>query len=361
MLARRWKIGDCRHAKAPQGQARREPASRCVCARFDRRGSAERRGLAGFAGVAATIARGEGESQCSARALEFTSTSSVELRVDYRRDARTRRGVKRGVCTKKSTSHGGSVKGMETLLQRWFMSDDVPTPSRGIYIAIEIIALGCVLTGIDDLDKEHIQKGACWIGAGIILLFVGISGLTRYFKHKTPTPNEGSEAKVKSPSLLILNAKYGTGSNWVDVTKEVKRVVEESGGSVLASHAHLRTQDPIHGKPKTLEIQYTIDGREINLSIPENETINLLSEQAENRRINVQDAKPETEYLKFFANLLTAIVSPEKSMRPLLWIANHRRNRLSPIHFILFIQYTNLAGRDVMINSYSILMQTEKE
>ena len=108
-------------------------------------------------------------------------------------------------------------------------------------------------------------------------------------------PTERPQGRVSGTGALhILSAKYGAASNWVDVTEDVKRVVGESGGSVFASHAHLRTADPIHGKSKTLEIQYTVDGREINIAIPENDTINLLSEQAANRRVNLKDVKPPT-------------------------------------------------------------------
>lgn len=75
--------------KAPQGQARREPASPSGCAGRHGQCAVERRGTFGIGGVEAATARGEGEGSGSAQALEFTSSKSVELRTDYRRDVRS--------------------------------------------------------------------------------------------------------------------------------------------------------------------------------------------------------------------------------------------------------------------------------
>lgn len=83
--------------EAPQGQARREPASRCVCARSDGRGSTTRGGLDWRSGIETQVYRGQGRRRGAARALEFTPTRLVGLRADYRRDVRIKKAVEDGI------------------------------------------------------------------------------------------------------------------------------------------------------------------------------------------------------------------------------------------------------------------------
>ena len=48
--------------------------------------------------------------------------------------------------------HGGK-SAMETLFQRLFMPDEVPTPLKGVYIFVEMLALGAVLKAFDEFEK----------------------------------------------------------------------------------------------------------------------------------------------------------------------------------------------------------------
>ena len=57
------------------------------------------------------------------------------------------------------------------------MSDDIPTPAKGVYIFFDYIALGFVLVAIEELVRGSSWK--VWVGClalGAVFLFVGVMG-----------------------------------------------------------------------------------------------------------------------------------------------------------------------------------------
>lgn len=68
------------------------------------------------------------------------------------------------------------------------MPEEVPTLSRGVYILLKFIALGCVLTGIDEIDKNNYLRGFGEVAVGGIFFFVGLFCLRRYFNKRTSNP-----------------------------------------------------------------------------------------------------------------------------------------------------------------------------
>jgi len=66
------------------------------------------------------------------------------------------------------------------------------------------------------------------------------------------------ERKSK-PNLVIHSAKYYYNKNWINVTEKIKELVNNNIFEFTVSN-DLMGGDPFWGKPKTLEIDYTING-----------------------------------------------------------------------------------------------------
>ena len=63
-------------------------------------------------------------------------------------------------------------------LWRLLLSDDIPTPAKGVYIYFEYIALGFVLVAIEEFVR-HMSTWLVWSGClvmGAMFLFIGIMG-----------------------------------------------------------------------------------------------------------------------------------------------------------------------------------------
>lgn len=61
------------------------------------------------------------------------------------------------------------------------------------------------------------------------------------------------------PDLVIHSAKYYYEKNWINVTDKIKELINNNIFEFTISN-DLMGGDPCWGKPKTLEIDYTIDG-----------------------------------------------------------------------------------------------------
>ena len=70
----------------------------------------------------------------------------------------------------------------------------------------------------------------------------------------------------------ILKADYGNDTKRIDVTEEV-RAVAQSGSPIIASNA--LAGDPTPGKPKTMQLTYSVDGKRHTVTLAENEQIAL--------------------------------------------------------------------------------------
>ncbi len=93
------------------------------------------------------------------------------------------------------------------------MSDEVPSLLKGVYIFIEMLALGGVLKAYDEFEKQHYLWGAFFIILGAVFLFSGLAGLNGWLKKEKshssanevqPEPHE-AEAKraLRLPRIMI--------------------------------------------------------------------------------------------------------------------------------------------------------------
>ncbi|MEZ5401446.1 MAG: DUF3395 domain-containing protein [Bryobacteraceae bacterium] len=81
-------------------------------------------------------------------------------------------------------------------------------------------------------------------------------------------------APLSAQQLDILNARYGQGNTWADVTQRVRSLVQNNALSVTAGSGALAT-DPLPGIQKTLEVRYRHQGEENTVSVRDGETLQL--------------------------------------------------------------------------------------
>src|SRR5271167_2864910 len=78
----------------------------------------------------------------------------------------------------------------------------------GIYIFIEMLALGAVLTGWDEFKDEKYLLGFLYNGIGAFLLFFGLAGILRYINKNNPKskiPNlSGTWQRISEIDPLIM-------------------------------------------------------------------------------------------------------------------------------------------------------------
>jgi hypothetical protein len=82
---------------------------------------------------------------------------------------------------------------------------------------------------------------------------------------------------LKTPSkttLCILNATYGADSSFNDVTSFVQSKLSD-GGLHFRVNSKVLGGDPIFGKVKTLNIQYSLNGHKISKSFCEGDQVSL--------------------------------------------------------------------------------------
>jgi hypothetical protein len=144
------------------------------------------------------------------------------------------------------------------------MPDEVPTPLKGVYIFVEMLALGAVLKAFDEFEKQHYLWGFFFIILGAIFLSVGIAGLSGWLKRSK-----------RNLSVEVIEALYGAGEFWVDATKGVRHQLGTHGGVVIAETATLHVADPAFGEPKELRIRYKNRGKELRVAIPEHGYLTL--------------------------------------------------------------------------------------
>lgn len=85
-----------------------------------------------------------------------------------------------------------------------------------------------------------------------------------------------SENKIKiksNPVLYILDAKYGIGENYKDVTKKVSQLIVNNSLSVRASNQ--LAGDPVPNVKKELIIEYNYNGKKHSITGAEGSVINI--------------------------------------------------------------------------------------
>lgn len=88
-----------------------------------------------------------------------------------------------------------------------------------------------------------------------------------------------SPTEKAAPVIVIQKALYGVkgdSSKQVDLTKQIRGIIAAGNNSIKASNA-LAGGDPAYGREKTLELEYTIDGNQMQRTVAENEAFHLVS------------------------------------------------------------------------------------
>ena len=97
------------------------------------------------------------------------------------------------------------------------------------------------------------------------------------------------------PPLNIVDAKYGAGDKWLDVTAIARKAVHDSRLTLRADNT--LGPDPIHGVVKSLKVTYNFGGKDLSAEAGENQEIHLDS-APERQRLTLQPA-PGSESLSF--------------------------------------------------------------
>ena len=87
-----------------------------------------------------------------------------------------------------------------------------------------------------------------------------------------------AKPEKKSSEIVIAKAVFGVPGDpekQVDVTEKIQAQVSAGNRKITASN-ELAGRDPAYGKIKKLELVYTVDGKIHEVSIPENEAVDLL-------------------------------------------------------------------------------------
>jgi alpha-L-rhamnosidase len=124
-----------------------------------------------------------------------------------------------------------------------------------------IISTACVacLIGI---------SGNLWAGVDWQASWIGASG-----------ERSADAGTRKAGKILVKSALYGVRgdtSKQVDLTKRLQQQVA-AGNYAVGAGNELAGRDPAYGVVKTLELEYSVDGKSVKRSIPEDTTIDLLT------------------------------------------------------------------------------------
>jgi hypothetical protein len=79
---------------------------------------------------------------------------------------------------------------------------------------------------------------------------------------------------LSAQQLDILNARYGAGNTWADVTQRVRSLVSNNALSFAVGSSAL-ANDPLPGIQKTLEVRYRYQGQENMVALRDGETLQL--------------------------------------------------------------------------------------
>ncbi len=135
---------------------------------------------------------------------------------------------------------------------------------------------------------------------GVVIATLSLAFSTSSPAHAAAAPwqaswigvSESSEAEL--PEIVVNKALYGVSgdpSKQVDLTASVRQNIAD-GNFTLRADTATAGRDPAHGTEKTLELDYTINGRAVRQSVKENTTIDLVTGQMTTNKNEQQANKP---------------------------------------------------------------------
>jgi len=96
-----------------------------------------------------------------------------------------------------------------------------------------------------------------------------------------------------APPLTILQAAYGGGDQWLDVTKNLNDAVQNGRLSMLVGNAI--AGDPRLGKPKSIRVTYLEDGQPKQVEVPENGRLEI-DPHPEHRQYTLHPATTDAQF-----------------------------------------------------------------
>ena len=84
----------------------------------------------------------------------------------------------------------------------------------------------------------------------------------------------GTSQATGPATLEIRKATYGKGDKMADVTAKVRQAVVSGGLAVKAENA-LSGGDPAPETPKELRVEFTLNGKDGSMTVPENDMLSI--------------------------------------------------------------------------------------
>lgn len=121
-------------------------------------------------------------------------------------------------------------------------------------------------------------SGNIWLLCLFFSLLISIFGM-KLFKKQYPTLQDTVKqiaSKKELPKLPIrpvpkeleiLSAQYGAQDQWLDVSTQIQNMIQDNQLSVYASNN--LAGDPLFGFPKTLKVEYILDGEKHTVQVEE--------------------------------------------------------------------------------------------
>ena len=82
-----------------------------------------------------------------------------------------------------------------------------------------------------------------------------------------------SQVSIPAKGLYIVNAKYGTDTKWIDVSRQVRKEIHDGVLSIKASNK--LAGDPHPDVSKNLQVEYVLDGEHKTVAIPEGQWLHI--------------------------------------------------------------------------------------
>ena len=124
--------------------------------------------------------------------------------------------------------------------------------------------------------------------AGVAIATLSLAFSTSSPAHAAAAPWQASwigvsksSSDAELPEVVVTKALYGVSGNpskQVDLTASIRQNIAD-GNFTLRADTATAGRDPAHGTEKTLELDYTINGRAVRQSVKENTTIDLVTGQ----------------------------------------------------------------------------------
>ena len=122
-------------------------------------------------------------------------------------------------------------------------------------------------------QKANMPKKKNWLI--MLISLIALSAISAWliaqYSFNEPAPLSLDSIPVKG--LYIVDAKYGAGKKWVNVSNELRKQIHNDTLSIEASNEIRR--DPAFGMSKSLQVEYVLDGRHETTEVQEGQWLHI--------------------------------------------------------------------------------------